>query len=116
MASQTANLGLTLPVGSENVSRQVINDNMTLIDTAYGALNQIKKVSYTMTSSADTVRIDNKGLGVTADNFIRAIIKTSNNITVLPHTYSGYLYVSFYNKSTMATVSGTYTLDIMYYE
>jgi hypothetical protein len=36
MSSQTTNLHLTLPVGTENVSRQIINDNNTLIDTAVG--------------------------------------------------------------------------------
>ena len=39
MATQTPNLGLTLPVGSENVSRQVINGNNTLIDTFAGGVN-----------------------------------------------------------------------------
>lgn len=39
MATQTPNLGLTLPIGTENVSRQVINDNNTIIDTAVGDTN-----------------------------------------------------------------------------
>lgn len=34
MASQTPNIGLTLPIGSENVSRQIINENNTKIDAA----------------------------------------------------------------------------------
>lgn len=38
MASSTPNINLTLPVGSEHVSRQIINDNFTKIDTAIGAL------------------------------------------------------------------------------
>ena len=32
MATQSPNLGLTLPIGSENVSRQIINDNNLIID------------------------------------------------------------------------------------
>ncbi len=36
MASTTPNIGLTLPTGSENVSRQIINENNTKIDTAIG--------------------------------------------------------------------------------
>lgn len=36
MSSQTPNIGLTLPTGSENVSRQIINENNTKIDTAIG--------------------------------------------------------------------------------
>ena len=36
MATVTPNIGLTLPAGNEKVSRQTINDNMTIIDTAFG--------------------------------------------------------------------------------
>ena len=39
MATQTPNLGLTLPVGTENVSRTVMNGNNTLIDTFAGNVN-----------------------------------------------------------------------------
>lgn len=39
MASTTPNIGLTLPTGAEKVSRQIINDNNTKIDTAIGTLN-----------------------------------------------------------------------------
>lgn len=46
MASQTTNLGLTLPAGSENVSRNVINGNMELIDEAYGTMEE--NVDYLM--------------------------------------------------------------------
>lgn len=37
MSSQTPNLNLVLPVGTEKVSRQIINDNNTKIDTAVGS-------------------------------------------------------------------------------
>lgn len=36
MATTTTNIGLTLPASNENVSRQVINGNWELIDTAIG--------------------------------------------------------------------------------
>ena len=39
MSSQTPNINLTLPTGLERVSRQIINDNNTKIDTAIGTLN-----------------------------------------------------------------------------
>ena len=39
MASTTPNIRLTLPTGAEKVSRQIINDNNTKIDTAIGTLN-----------------------------------------------------------------------------
>ena len=38
MATQTANLGLTLPIGSEKVKRQVINSNNEIIDAAVGKI------------------------------------------------------------------------------
>lgn len=40
MSSQTSNLNLVLPVGTEKVSRQIINDNNTKIDTAVGSNTQ----------------------------------------------------------------------------
>ena len=40
MASTTPNIGLTLPTGAEKVSRQIINDNNTKIDTAIGSLSE----------------------------------------------------------------------------
>lgn len=40
MSSQTPNLNLVLPVGTEKVSRQIINDNNTKIDTAVGLNSQ----------------------------------------------------------------------------
>ena len=39
MATTTPNLGLVLPVGSENVSRLIINGNNSAIDTAYGQMD-----------------------------------------------------------------------------
>lgn len=39
MSSQTPNINLTLPTGAEKVSRQIINENNTKIDTAIGTLN-----------------------------------------------------------------------------
>ena len=40
MSSQTPNLNLVLPVGTEHVSRQIINENNTKIDTAVGSNTQ----------------------------------------------------------------------------
>lgn len=39
MASYTSNLNLKKPAGSENVAIGDINNNMDIIDTAYGTLN-----------------------------------------------------------------------------
>ena len=40
MATVTPNLGLTLPIGSEKVSRSIINGNMSIIDTFCGDINK----------------------------------------------------------------------------
>ena len=40
MASQTTNLELVLPAGNENVSREVINGNMEILDGAFGELDE----------------------------------------------------------------------------
>ena len=52
MATTTPNIGLTLPIGTENVSRQIINTNNTKIDTAIGTLNSnLPKYAITSTTS-----------------------------------------------------------------
>ena len=42
MATQTTNIGLILPIGTENVSRTVINTNWETIDAIVGAVPQGK--------------------------------------------------------------------------
>ena len=54
MSSQTPNLNLVLPVGTEHVSRQIINDNNTKIDTAVGANSTaISKLDSNANSTTD---------------------------------------------------------------
>ena len=78
MASTTPNINLTLPTGAEKVSRQIINDNNTKIDTAIGTLNSnlapltngiqrittSSTVSHTLTFSNGTVAL----IGVASAN------------------------------------------------
>ena len=52
MASTTTNIGLTLPASNENVSRQVINGNWTLIDTEFGKRKEIKSASFNVSIPA----------------------------------------------------------------
>lgn len=40
MATQTTNLGLTLPIGTEHVSRAIINENNQKIDDEFGTLSE----------------------------------------------------------------------------
>lgn len=48
MATQTTNIGLTKPDGTDNVSRQVINDNYDAIDTAINNRKIIQQKSFTV--------------------------------------------------------------------
>ena len=53
MATLTPNLGLTLPAGDENVSRQVINDNMMIIDAAAGNNSSLDAMQEGLTNIVD---------------------------------------------------------------
>ena len=87
MASTTPNINLTLPTGAEKVSRQIINDNNTIIDGKMGAVpvgqnlqgeidalngnlsNYIKTVSKDFTKSCTAgesgyLQLDLTGLGI----------------------------------------------------
>lgn len=50
MSTSTPNLGLTLPIGVEKVSRAIVNANMTKIDTAFGNMNRatMREVPFTI--------------------------------------------------------------------
>ena len=50
MSTSTPNIGLTLPIGVEKVSRAIINANMTKIDTAFGNMNRatMREVPFTI--------------------------------------------------------------------
>ena len=48
MASYTTNLNLKKPAGSENVAIGDINNNMDLIDSAYGTLNSKTVTNWTL--------------------------------------------------------------------
>lgn len=71
MASTTPNIGLTLPTGAEKVSRQIINNNNTKIDTAIGTLNgkilNRQNRTYVSTVSAFNEYCTNLSVGVGAD-------------------------------------------------
>ena len=62
MSSQTPNLNLVLPVGTEKVSRQIINDNNTKIDTAVGsnstAITNLSSVTNSNSNSTKDIIAD----------------------------------------------------------
>lgn len=84
MASYTTNLNLKKPAGSENVSIGDINNNMELIDSAYGTLNS-KITNSTITSL------------------------TSNGLTCSYVVRSGFCYVNLYGSPT-TTENITFTV------
>ena len=57
MSSVTPNIGLVLPDGGENISRQVINDNYTKIDTAFANVGNstMREVPFNIPTSAWTL-------------------------------------------------------------
>lgn len=104
MSSQTPNINLTLPTGAEKVSRQIINDNNTKIDTAIGTLNSnISSLSdqianntfYTPTVYQSRCTIDSGGVVkigkfVILNIIIKASTTASNSpqILTLPNSYA----------------------------
>lgn len=100
MATTTPNIGLTLPVGTENVSRQVINGNWNLIDTEFGKRKEVK--SGTVTISVPT----SSSLGWISHG-TRSI---GTNITVIGtqvETTSYFSYVDYFEISSCAAYNPT---------
>ena len=54
MSTLTPNLNLVLPIGVEKVSRQIINTNMTLIDTAVGGKVNVSDIVNNLTTNDPT--------------------------------------------------------------
>ena len=88
MSSQTPNINLTLPTGPENVSRQIINDNNTKIDTAIGTLNDdlngiTKSADYVVSNIAGVKAklLDILGTMVNGESRMVRIVHTNNSET-----------------------------------
>jgi len=100
MSSSTPNIGLTLPVGGENVSRQIINENNTKIDNYAGTLNSklLKPITVTVdpitnasgsynhtTSGVTLITEDMKAIDIevgTPETFKAPVTVTTGNHTV----------------------------------
>lgn len=100
MATTTPNIGLTLPVGTENVSRQVINGNWNLIDTEFGKRKEVKSgtvtISVPTSSSVGRVSHGTQSIGT--------------NITVIGtqvETTSYFSYVDYFDISSCAAYNPT---------
>ena len=100
MATTTTNLGLTLPVGTENVSLSVLNGNMSLIDTFAGKTSgQINKFISIATSINSTATNSYERLIEQWATFI-AYVKTASGLTSGIVTVSGKIDFPSYNSST----------------
>lgn len=87
MASSTTNLDLTLPVGGENVSRQIINANNVKIDEAVGAVpsgtdlqSQVNALNNNLTNKNTFMPIQIGSLGTYADDTLYTALKNNNSI------------------------------------
>lgn len=101
MATTTPNIGLTLPLGTENVSRQVINANWTLIDTEFGN----RKVITTETRTLNIPSVPaHTAVGA---RIVRSISEISNSINVLGYE----IFVSSDSDMT-ALINAPYTISV----
>lgn len=78
MATQTTNLGMTLPDGTENVSRAVLNGNFEIIDEAVGALPSGKTFQEQIDDIND--EIGNTSLPTTAQTLTGAIAEHETDL------------------------------------
>ena len=83
MATQTTNIGLTKPAGTDNVSRQVINDNYDIIDTEFGKRKPIMYTDYWQEVDASGFHMDRQAGELVGDVTINnSTIATAQGITI----------------------------------
>ena len=85
MSSQTTNLNLTLPTGTEGWRRSVLNDNFTILDTKIGAVGDtpLQTQINTLNSNLAQSYYDMKD---TSTNAIGLIRFAGNKIAILSFT------------------------------
>jgi len=81
MSTLTPNLNLVLPIGVEKVSRQIINTNMTLIDTAVGGKVNVSDIVNNLTTNDPT-----KVLSAAQGYALNSNIANFGNIKMLAKT------------------------------
>ena len=83
MATTTPNVGLTKPIGTENVSRQVINDNYDKIDSEFGKRTPIMYTDYWQTVDAHGFDMSRQvGAGVGSISISNSTIEAAQGITI----------------------------------
>ena len=101
MASYTTNLNLKKPAGSENVAIGDINNNMDIIDNAYGTLNS----RFTHKAFEDTITTNTYGEAITSLS-----LNNVNAIIAIRATVSGNLV------HTETTISSNGDLIVVVYD
>lgn len=83
MATQTTNIGLTKPAGTDNVSRQVINDNYDIIDEEFGKRKPILYTDYYQEVDASGFHMEREtGEVVGVIDITNSAIATAQGITI----------------------------------
>ena len=117
MSTTTPNIGLTIPTGTENVSRQIINGNNTLIDTAVGSINEQIGTWQVITETKTTGATGNIALDAVANGkqFIISPHAVGNDafLRLWRATSNGIWYLTAVNPNTGATINST-ELEIRY--
>ena len=87
MSTLTPNLNLVLPIGVEKVSRQIINTNMTLIDTAVGGKVNVSDIVDDLVTN-DPTKVLSAAQGYALNSKIGALEKNnfSNEIDISSYT------------------------------
>lgn len=112
MSSQTPNLNLVLPVGTERVSRQIINENNTKIDTAVGAnADAINANSSAITKWASRHSASDIG-NITSLSSLQSTLKTLADALALYETK--YFFVTIAFSGTFEYYNTVYTGEISY--
>ena len=113
MSSTTPNIGLVLPVGSERVSRQIINENNTKIDTAIGALNSKIGTVNVNGTQCDTLDAVKTYLLSIHNSLADGEIKAVHMLFTLSYTGQYFIqnsrYVGYYTRINNATGSVSLT-------
>ena len=117
MSSSTPNIGLTLPVGGENVSRQIINENNTKIDNYAGTLNSklLKPITVTVdpiTNASGSYNHTTSGLTLITEDMKAIDIEVGT-----PETFKAPVTVTTGNHTvnvSCPSVSGSSTITITF--
>ena len=91
MASQTPNLNLTLPTGTEGWKRSTINDNFTILDTKIGAVGNTSLQAQVTALNSQITNINNKiGYGAFFSDSINA---SATKTYTLSSSHRGIIFI-----------------------